>query len=92
MAGKATAVASGTELRTKVIALGQQLGLDVRVEVRVGRRLWGAVRNIDVVLTRTETGQTLGIECKFQGVGAPKRRFRPRFKMWLRLFFGLPTN
>lgn len=69
MAGKATAVATGGELRTKVVALGRQLGLDVRIEVRVGRRLWGAVRNIDVVLTRKETGQTLGVECKFQGGG-----------------------
>jgi len=69
MAGKATAVASGAELRAKVVALGQQLGLDVRIEVRVGRRLWGAVRSIDVVPTRKETGLTLGIECKFQGGG-----------------------
>ena len=69
MAGKATAVTSGGELRDKVAALGATLGLDVRVEVRVGRRLWGAVRHIDVVLTRKETGQTLGVECKYQGGG-----------------------
>ena len=69
MAGKATAVTSGAELKSKVVILGQQLGLAVRTEVRVGRRLWGAVRNIDVVLTREETGQTLGIECKYQGGG-----------------------
>jgi len=67
--GKATAVISGDELKGKVVSLGRTLGLDVRVEVRVGRRLWGAVRNIDVVLTRKETGQTLGIECKYQGGG-----------------------
>lgn len=69
MAGKATAVTSGNELKSRVAALGRNLGLDVRVEVRVGRRLWGAVRNIDVVLTRSETGQTLGVECKYQGGG-----------------------
>ena len=69
MAGKATAVTSGADLRDKVAALGHKLQLDVRIEVRVGRRLWGAVRNIDVVLTRTETGKTLGVECKFQGGG-----------------------
>jgi hypothetical protein len=69
LAGKATAVTSGGELRDKVAALGATLGLDVRVEVRVGRRLWGAVRHIDVVLTRKETGQTLGVECKYQGGG-----------------------
>ena len=69
MAGRATAVHSGADLRAKVAKLGEDLGLDVRTEVRVGRRLWGAVRNIDVVLTRTETGKTLGVECKFQGGG-----------------------
>ena len=69
MAGKGTAVSSGADLRGKVADLGRRLGLDVRIEVRVGRRLWGAVRNIDVVLTRTETGQTLGVECKYQGGG-----------------------
>jgi len=62
-------VTSGGELRDKVVALGGTLGLEVRVEVRVGRRLWGAVRHIDVVLTRKETGQTLGVECKYQGGG-----------------------
>jgi hypothetical protein len=69
LAGKATAVTSGGELRDKVAALGRTLGLDVRVEVRVGRRLWGGVRHVDVVLTRKETGQTLGVECKYQGGG-----------------------
>lgn len=69
MAGKATAVAGGSELRDKVAALATELGLEVRTEVKVGRRLWGAVRSIDVVLTRKETGKTLGIECKYQGIG-----------------------
>jgi hypothetical protein len=69
MAGKATAVHSGAELRDRVVELGRALGLDARTEVRVARRLWGAVRCIDVVLTRTETGKTLGVECKFQGGG-----------------------
>jgi hypothetical protein len=48
MSGKATAVHSGAELRDKVAALGRKFGLDVRTEVRVDRRLWGAVRHIDV--------------------------------------------
>ena len=69
MPGRAAAVSSGADLRDKVADLGRALGLDVRTEVRVGRRLWGAVRCIDVVLTRTDTGKTLGIECKYQGVG-----------------------
>ncbi len=69
MAGKATAVSSGADLRDKVAKLGADLGLAVRTEVRVGRRLWGAARYIDVVLTRPETGKTLGVECKYQGGG-----------------------
>jgi hypothetical protein len=48
------------------MALGRQLGLDVRSEVRVARRLWGAERCIDVVLTRKSTGRALGVECKIQ--------------------------
>lgn len=69
MPGRATAVHSGAELRAKVVEIGRALELDVRTEVRVARRLWGAVRCIDVVLTRPETGKTLGIECKYQGGG-----------------------
>lgn len=69
MAGKATAVTNGAELRARVVQMGQDLGLEARTEVRVGRRLWGAVRCIDVVLTRASTGKTLGVECKFQGGG-----------------------
>jgi hypothetical protein len=62
-------VHSGAELRDKVVELGRRLGLDARAEVRVARRLWGAVRCIDVVLTRADTGKTLGVECKYQGGG-----------------------
>jgi hypothetical protein len=69
MAGGAYAVTSGAELRDKVAALAQELGLQVKIEVRVGRRLWGAVRCIDVIVTRPDTGKTLGIECKYQGSG-----------------------
>ena len=46
--------------------LAGSLGLQSRTQVRVGRRLWGAVRRIDVVLTYAETRRTLGLECKFQ--------------------------
>ena len=67
MAGRATAVRNGQELRSAVVELGRRLGLQAKTEVRVGRRLWGAQRCIDVVLTREDTGKTLGIECKFQG-------------------------
>jgi len=68
MAGKATAVKSGDELVKGVATLAQSLGLQVRTQVRVARRIWGAVRRIDVVLTHAETRRTLGVECKFQKV------------------------
>ena len=67
MAGRATAVTNGTDLKNRVVALAATLGLDVRTEVRVARRIWGAERCIDVVLTRRDTGKVLGIECKYQG-------------------------
>ena len=58
---------SGRDLEQQVAELGRSLGLDVRTQVRVGRRLWGAVREIDVVLTEPSLWRSLGIECKFQG-------------------------
>jgi hypothetical protein len=66
MPGRATAVKSGDELVRAVATLAFSLGLQVRTQVRVGRRIWGAVRRIDIVLTYTETRRTLGLECKFQ--------------------------
>jgi hypothetical protein len=66
MAGRATAVRNGHELKAVVVTLGEKLELQT-TEVRVGRRLWGAQRSIDVVLTRKDTGKALGVECKFQG-------------------------
>jgi len=67
MPGKSKAVASGNELRDRVLELGLNLGLDGEKEVKVGRRIWGARRNIDVVLKHPETRVSLGIECKYQG-------------------------
>ena len=67
MPGRATAVANGDELVRAVLDLATRLGLDARTQVRVGRRIWGAIRRIDVVLTHQETRRTLGLECKFQG-------------------------
>jgi hypothetical protein len=67
MPGLATAVKNGDELVNRVLALAGELGLAARTQVRVARRIWGAVRKIDVVLTHHETRRTLGLECKFQG-------------------------
>lgn len=67
MAGKAIAVKNGNELKRVVVEIGESLGLSAAVEVKVGRRIWGAVRNIDVVLTDPTTRRRIGLECKYQG-------------------------
>ncbi|NKC13453.1 MAG: hypothetical protein GKR94_15045 [Gammaproteobacteria bacterium] len=50
MPGGATAVHNGAELRDPVASLGESLGSIAETQVRAGRRIWGARRNIDVVL------------------------------------------
>ena len=68
MAGKGVAVQNGDELVKAIAKLGTQLGLEANEQVRVARRIWGAKRHIDVVLTHPQTRKTLGIECKYQAV------------------------
>lgn len=68
MPGKGLAVSNGDELVRAVADLAQNLGLESRKQVRVARRIWGAIRHIDVVITHPQTRKTLGIECKFQSV------------------------
>src|SRR5436190_18188824 len=68
MAGKGLAVANGDDLVKAVAGLATSLGLESKQQVRVARRIWGAVRHIDIVLTHPQTRKTLGIECKFQAV------------------------
>ena len=69
MSGGRTAIASGTDLEREVESLAERLGLHVGSQVKVGRRLWGAERRIDLVLRHTGSGRSLGVECKYQGVG-----------------------
>ena len=69
MAGQKTAIKNGTQLKREVAMLAERLGLRARDEVKVGRRLWGAVRSIDVVLTDPKTSKMLGVECKAQASG-----------------------
>jgi len=58
----------GDQLELEVMALAERLGLEARRQVKVGRRLWGAERRIDLVLTEPASRKRLGVECKFQGV------------------------
>jgi hypothetical protein len=66
MPGRKTAVTSGTALRIAVVDLASGLGLEAAAEVYVGRRIWGAQRKVDVVLTEPASRKRIGVECKFQ--------------------------
>ena|ERR1043165_4625292 len=68
MPGKALAVTNGAELVKAVAELARELGLDSQEQVCVARRIWGAVRRIDLVLTHPQTRKAIGLECKFQSV------------------------
>src|SRR5712692_2881465 len=68
MPGGAKAVSGGDELVKRVSALAASLGLEAKEQFKVARRIWGAERNIDVVLRFPSTGKTLGVECKQQSV------------------------
>ncbi|MGE3857585.1 MAG: PD-(D/E)XK nuclease superfamily protein [Dehalococcoidia bacterium] len=46
--------------------IARALGLDVETEVYVGRRIWGARRRIDIVITDRAQRRSLGIEAKYQ--------------------------
>lgn len=75
MPGKGTAPKSGDELENKVVELVRDLGLEVKTQVTAARRLWGAKRRIDVVVTQEKTGKNLGIECKYQaGSGSAEEK------------------
>jgi hypothetical protein len=68
MSGRSAAPSGGDALELQVAALAERLGLEARRQVKVGRRLWGAERRIDVVVTEPVSRRRLGLECKFQGV------------------------
>jgi hypothetical protein len=67
MAGRGTAPRQGEALKHRVVDLARKLDLQTKTEVRAARRLWGAKRRIDVVLTHAASRKVLGIECKYQG-------------------------
>ena len=67
MPGRSQAVRSGADLEARVAEIVSSLGLEVDRQVRVGRRIWGAERRIDIIAKDRGTRVSLGIECKFQG-------------------------
>jgi len=66
MPGGAAANQEGKRLEEMVADVAAKLGLTIKREYKVGRRLWGRIRRIDVILIDEETGKTLGVECKRQ--------------------------
>ena len=68
MSGGSKAVKNGSDLENAVATIGRQLGLSVKRQYKVGQRLWGRTRHIDIVLIDPETRKILGVECKFQAV------------------------
>src|ERR1700750_2256061 len=67
MAGGATGGTRGDALCKEGAAPGTLAGLPARGQVQCGRRIWGAERYIDWVLTHVDSRRRLGIECKYQG-------------------------
>jgi len=65
MPGRKTAQKGGKWLEDQVQQLARELGLEVRRQVAVGRRIWEPKRKIDLVVWK-DPGHRLGIECKFQ--------------------------
>lgn len=59
-------VTSGSKLERAVADIGSAMGLEVRKQVALGKRIWGRGRRIDVYMRHPDTGQRLGIECKYQ--------------------------
>ncbi len=66
MPGRGAAPTKGKKLEERVAELARSLELEVYSQVRVGRRLWGAERTIDLIVTQPEQRKSLGLECKFQ--------------------------
>jgi len=64
VAGRSSAPRQGAELVGRVGELAGRFGIKVKTEFRCGRRLWGSVRHIDVVLSHGDL--RLGVECKYQ--------------------------
>ena len=66
MAAAKVAIKDGNDLVKKIVELGEKLGLETKEEYNVAKRIWGANRNIDVILLEPKTRKVLGIECKYQ--------------------------
>jgi hypothetical protein len=85
VSGKGTAPKSGDELKQRVVALVQSLGLKAQVEVKAARRLWGQRRYIDVMwsspMKKAENGWESNASFR-RRQAQQKKRFLQPFKIW----------
>jgi hypothetical protein len=58
--------ASGKDLEKIVPEIVETLGLKAHTQFKLGHRIWGAQRHVDVLVEHPTTHARLGIECKFQ--------------------------
>jgi len=58
---------SHNELLRSVCEIVESLQLIARRKVWIGRTIWGSNRTIDVIASDPETGERLGIQCRYQG-------------------------
>ena len=58
MLGDYSPVSSGKDLEKRVATVARSLGLQVRSQVKVGKRIWGADRFIDIVATEPTSRQS----------------------------------
>jgi len=65
MPGGPTAPRTGKDLELQVQQVAESLDLIVKSQVRVGRRIYGPMRKIDLVVWKNPE-KRLGIECKYQ--------------------------
>lgn len=66
MPGKEAAYRAGDRLAKEVVKKTLELNLEAREQFKCGRRIWGAERRIDVIVTEPISRKRLGIECKAQ--------------------------
>ena len=59
-------VDSRKELIQEVAGWAEAIGLTAERNINIGRTIWGANRKIDVLISEPNTGERLGVICRFQ--------------------------
>jgi len=57
---------SHSDLVSEIARTARHLGLDTRIRVRMGRKIWGRSRTVDVVVRDPRQPLRLGVACMFQ--------------------------